>query len=177
MTAEGRTSPHRAAPSRVFRGLRISTAHRHRIIIASMACTGRASSPHILRSCGPVTSRPAARSGAPVGVVDPRVRGEGALEWVNADGHKGRSPRARGRRRCAVAARADRRSIPACAGKASGHPTARRQCAVDPRVRGEGQFHIGPMEGWQGQSPRARGRRGQEPPHARRDRSIPAYAG
>ena len=68
-------------------------------------------------------------------------------------------------------------SIPACAGETVATVGAGNRGGVDPRVRGgdirESVFHAG----FQGRSPRARGRLSLCPPPMTDPRSIPACAG
>ena len=75
------------------------------------------------------------------------------------DGGKGRSPRARGRRAHIACPHCGQGSIPAGAGETAVKGVFIQLSEVDPRGRGGDQFADLAIDGGQGRSPRARGRR------------------
>jgi hypothetical protein len=89
---------------------------------------------------------------------DPRVRGEGPFSGILKNPCVGRSPRARGRLRRGAHPASWRRSIPACAGKATANLLSQARGRVDPRVRGEGEARNPRTRAETGRSPRMRGR-------------------
>ena len=109
--------------------------------------------------------------------VDPRVRGGDSRLRVAPPAPRGRSPRARGRRRRTTASGTRPRSIPACAGETASSAPRQPGAGVDPRVRGGDRCCCWYRSWSAGRSPRARGR----PSSATRYRacagSIPACAG
>ena len=90
--------------------------------------------------------------------VDPRVRGGDWHTPLILIGCVGRSPRARGRRRCAGLTCVICRSIPACAGETAVFGKLMGQLRVDPRVRGGDLGRPIQRRKSMGRSPRARGR-------------------
>ena len=109
--------------------------------------------------------------------VDPRVRGGDPRNSAQSSSSKGRSPRARGRPLEYDLSCGRVGSIPACAGETGQVAVRRQHFRVDPRVRGgdirESVFHAG----FQGRSPRARGRHCLKIFGKRPGGSIPACAG
>ncbi len=89
----------------------------------------------------------------------------------------GSSPRARGRPGMANDEAAQKRFIPACAGKAPDRAHRKHDLAVHPRVRGEGEGDAGRPYKPCGSSPRARGRPAPQRPKSPQSRFIPACAG
>ena len=114
---------------------------------------------------------------APREKVDPRVRGGDPLFRATIAQDRGRSPRTRGRLQPRAHVHRLPRSIPAYAGETG---TTRAGCPwrwVDPRVRGGDVHHLRGRRGFEGRSPRTRGRLRRTMRGLRRGRSIPAYAG
>ena len=109
--------------------------------------------------------------------VYPRVCG--GTSWTTAlrPTTRGLSPRVRGNHRAGLQAKAQVRSIPACAGEPSNPSTSRQQAEVYPRVCGGTQPTCSNCIRRSGLSPRVRGNRRWPDAVSRFGRSIPACAG
>ena len=107
----------------------------------------------------------------------PRVRGENWWQPTDDGGEVGTSPRARGKHDYDVAAIAEERNIPACAGK-TGFPSIPKGLNQEhPRVRGENTSTPNLRKSQRGTSPRARGKLTRICHCDAPGRNIPACAG
>ena len=109
--------------------------------------------------------------------VDPRLRGGGIDTSPYRYIDTGRSPPARGRRKCVGKYDIESRSIPACAGEAQEQAILHDLMKVDPRLRGGGFLFACTLSIRQGRSPPARGRPLVSTWLPKIPRSIPACAG
>ena len=109
--------------------------------------------------------------------VHPRVCGEHDATPHDSTGEDGSSPRVRGTPIVTVAADAQRRFIPACAGNTPVACTPAANTAVHPRVCGEHSPCLRSNHGKDGSSPRVRGTLLPNTAFAKLRRFIPACAG
>ena len=109
--------------------------------------------------------------------VYPRVCGGSRAAPLPAEQYGGLSPRVRGKPAGAFSIPARMRSIPACAGEASGRRPLGREGGVYPRVCGGSGYSNGGSFTSRGLSPRVRGKRVRAARSAPIPRSIPACAG
>ena len=109
--------------------------------------------------------------------VYPRARGEAGSTGDPSWRSTGLSPRSRGSPAATILARANRRSIPALAGKPFWRSRANRWNGVYPRARGEASLRAPRHTMLIGLSPRSRGSPHGRPHGEPREGSIPALAG
>ncbi len=107
----------------------------------------------------------------------PRVGGETFKPRASRSWRSGPSPRGRGNQMTDPAAIADRRAIPAWAGKPPEKRMGRSLTAGHPRVGGETRRAGIALAPAGGPSPRGRGNLARPLPRRRRRRAIPAWAG
>ena len=108
---------------------------------------------------------------------NPRGRGGDLLAWRTDADQGGQSPRARGRLSAIPAGTSSEGAIPAGAGETTGVYWWWAPGRGNPRGRGGDCPGRSSWETWEGQSPRARGRRGIASLSVRDERAIPAGAG
>ena len=107
----------------------------------------------------------------------PRVCGENWRPRRQRAGHRGSSPRVRGKLPPVPRPPPPGRLIPACAGKTTSPPPSIRAKRAHPRVCGENKLRADRILRQAGSSPRVRGKQRHRPPAAHRRRLIPACAG
>ena len=107
----------------------------------------------------------------------PRACGENFAPPQRHSGSQGSSPRVRGKRKLVVSALADRRLIPARAGKTPACPPGEPGRGAHPRACGENEVAGRGGEVPCGSSPRVRGKPGHLVAGQRSERLIPARAG
>ena len=149
-----------------------SSPHARGTPMRSMAC---AIYQRFIPACaGNAEERQSGRKGGP---VHPRMRGERSISSYLTIDKYGSSPHARGTREGSYVAVAEMRFIPACAGNASGQPSAILICPVHPRMRGERRKRSRRRKPDTGSSPHARGTPSPTTAVTCRNRFIPACAG
>ena len=109
--------------------------------------------------------------------VYPRVCGGSLLGRNNCGGHRGLSPRVRGKRRNQGHRITSTRSIPACAGEATPLARCAASSGVYPRVCGGSASALASLSCYSGLSPRVRGKPRQRVDGRTLRGSIPACAG
>ena len=107
----------------------------------------------------------------------PRVCGENISDGIDQLGHRGSSPRVRGKHPAATDGDLKTGLIPACAGKTSSCQCSGTASRAHPRVCGENAATVFPDVGGGGSSPRVRGKPRRRCGADHRARLIPACAG
>ncbi len=133
----------------------------------------------------PPSGKIPARAGTTASVIgglfgtaeDPRAGGDDARRSAGSAGHKGRSPRGRGRLRGIRGIRGTRGKIPARAGTTSPSPGSASWLSEDPRAGGDDSARPSPNRQPRGRSPRGRGRLREPRGSHRPPGKIPARAG
>ena len=114
---------------------------------------------------------------ADVNVEHPRARGENLVKFDNGFETRGTSPRTRGKPGRGSGAGGTPRNIPAHAGKTCGAPYTPAPNQEHPRARGENVAFPFRHRGFQGTSPRTRGKHSRQLWWKHHPGNIPAHAG
>ena len=107
----------------------------------------------------------------------PRIRGEHHFGHVSPSSSTGSSPHTRGALSCRPLRPRRHGIIPAYAGSTPLRCDIMTAGWDHPRIRGEHEVHIRPLQGVEGSSPHTRGARSRERTHPTHPGIIPAYAG